>query len=80
MRRNEIKSSSDNENKVKLVCLAFFILTNFSMIESEEVDALVGGLYDISWTYFCMSIEDLQHQALAFLWSLSYKSEFFDQI
>lgn len=59
MNRNEIKSSSDNEKKVKLITLSMYLLTNFSMIENEEVETIVGALFDQVWSYFCMNIENL---------------------
>jgi len=67
---NELKSSKDDENRVKAVALSMLLFTNFCMVDEDKVDKLLERVYKTSWSYLSMDVPELQHQTFAFLWAL----------
>jgi hypothetical protein len=67
---NELKSSQDDENRVKAATLSMLLFTNFCMVDEDKVDKLLERVYKSSWNYLSMDVPELQHQTFAFLWAL----------
>jgi len=67
---NELKSSQDDENRVRVVALSMLLFTNFCMVDEDKVDKLLERVYKSSWNYLSMDVAELQHQTFAFLWAL----------
>lgn len=67
---NELKSSKDDENKIKVVSLSMLVFTSFCTFDEQKLGNKPQKVYKACWSYLSMDVPELQHQTFAFLWAL----------